>query len=302
MIFFNPVFVVGRNLDETWFKLLVGLCKSGRFIKVDEGSFQDDFRLEFDYASGVIQEAVQYSDSGQMLNMAPTVPDGCPPPTTDEKIHNYYKNYLLNSTLASNEHYRYSTWIVGGKYELPQVSFPGKITIKSKERFPIIVPNQLEWGIEHYAKSFLKKGADGGFGNNHVALQIGYPESNLAYDTRYSTELGRGTSPCLRILDTKIIKGHDGEWYLCFSVYFRSWDLWGGFPENMGGLAHLMHYMATALTVRTSTTIRPGYLAFSAAKLHVYGHSMQILAMRTGNSDIRELFEKAKKLRESGDI
>src|SRR4030042_650896 len=45
--------------------------------------------------------------------------------------------------------------------------------------------------------------------------------------------------PCLRGIDTRI---HDDK--LHFFVYFRSWDLWAGFPSNLAAIQLLKEYMA----------------------------------------------------------
>ena len=53
-----------------------------------------------------------------------------------------------------------------------------------------------------------------------MILQVGQPTDMLLQDP-----------PCLRHIDTRI---QDGK--LHFYPYFRSWDLWGGFPANLGGI------------------------------------------------------------------
>ncbi|MFW6172585.1 MAG: thymidylate synthase [Elusimicrobiota bacterium] len=273
----KPVFVEGRNLDEVWFQLLVELCKNGSVFKVSEGSFKGDFRLEFDFVSGVIHKPIEYNEVGLRLPMAPTVPHGCPPPTTDYSIDQYFANYLMDSCTSKNEHYRYSTWIVGGEYIVPNLDI---VSLRYSGNVKVVAPNQLDWIINHYKKK--------GFGNNHCCMQIGYPESTMAYDQLYSNETERNTSPCLRIIDTKIVKD-EGINKLLLNVYYRSWDLYGGWPENMGGFALLQEYIASELGIET------GMLGFSSAKLHVYGHSIDPLVMRAGVPELKESFEKIKK-------
>lgn len=106
-------------------------------------------------------------------------------------------------------------------------------------------------------------------------MTIGYPESNFSYDKEYKNEMERGTSPCLRLVDTKIVK-EDGENYLCMNVYFRSWDCYGGWPENMGGLALLQEYMAEELGVKIGT------LSFTSKGLHAYDFQLEALKGRIG--------------------
>jgi hypothetical protein len=168
-------------------------------------------------------------------------------------------------------HYLYGTFITGGKYRLPM------------SKTVMDVPDQTDWGIKHYMKH--------GFGNNHVCLMIGYPESNLAYDEPYdkTKETERNTSPCLRVLDTKIIRDDDGIEKVNVEAYFRSWDLYAGMPENLGGIGMWQQYVAYALG------IEPGILGFTSIKAHVYGSRIKALAMRAGDFDLEARFMKVLK-------
>ncbi|MCK5016579.1 MAG: hypothetical protein KAS32_05835, partial [Candidatus Peribacteraceae bacterium] len=64
--------------------------------------------------------------------------------------------------------------------------------------------------------------------------------------------------------------------YLTTHVVYRSWDLWGGFPENMGGFTLLNEHIAGELGVE------PGPLSFSCKSLHAYSHHVDIIAARLG--------------------
>jgi len=74
--------------------------------------------------------------------------------------------------------------------------------------------------------------------------------------------------PCLRVLDTRVQDG-----CLNFIVYFRSWDLWGGFPTNMGGLQLLKEHIAGEIGVDDGCLI-----AFSKG-LHLYEHCWDLAKM-----------------------
>jgi thymidylate synthase len=269
---FKSAFIEGKNIDEVWFALLSELCKKGRKYKIDSGSFAGTHRLEFDYCAGTIHNPIEYSYEGVRKPLAVTVPEGCVAPTTDADIEEYFVDYVMNGELGANDHYKYATWIVGGQYRMPKVSigdpvFDNPVKYFNYFNHPIMVPNQIQWCIDHYKKK--------GFGNNHCCIQIGYPESNFAYDVPYSNETERQTSPCMRLIDTKIIND-EGNYTLNFNVYFRSWDAYAGFPVNMGGLALLMEYMAGELDVK------PGALSFCSKGLHVYEHSIDQLMARCG--------------------
>jgi hypothetical protein len=177
----------------------------------------------------------------------------------------------MNSELEKNEDYRYSTWIVGGNYKLPILNdltfnHQGTFTVirGASEAFKEIilqVPNQVQWVVDHFKQK--------GLGNEHCYVQVGYPESNFAYDVPYNNPNERRTSPCLRGLDFRVIDG-----YLTTHVIYRSWDLVSGWPTNMGGFALLNEYIASEIEVK------PGPLSFSCKSLHAYDHCYEYLKNR----------------------
>jgi thymidylate synthase len=71
--------------------------------------------------------------------------------------------------------------------------------------------------------------------------------------------------PCLRGIDTRIWENK-----LHFYVYFRSWDLWAGFPSNLAAIQLLKEYMASEIGVEEGETI-----AMSKG-LHLYEYSWDL--------------------------
>jgi len=71
--------------------------------------------------------------------------------------------------------------------------------------------------------------------------------------------------PCLRMIDTRI---RDGR--LDFFAYFRSWDLWAGFPSNLAAIQLLKEYMASEIGVEDG-----GLVAMSKG-LHLYDYSWEL--------------------------
>jgi len=65
--------------------------------------------------------------------------------------------------------------------------------------------------------------------------------------------------PCLREIDCRVRYGA-----LHLIVYFRSWDLWGGYPTNMIVLQQLKEYIAKEIGVKD------GKLIASSKGLHLY--------------------------------
>jgi thymidylate synthase len=71
--------------------------------------------------------------------------------------------------------------------------------------------------------------------------------------------------PCLRSIDTRI---RDNKLHFC--VYFRSWDLWAGFPSNLAAIQLLKNYMADEIGVGD------GEIIASSKGLHLYEYSWDL--------------------------
>jgi thymidylate synthase len=107
---------------------------------------------------------------------------------------------------------------------------------------------QIEKIIERY-----KLGVD----TNQLCMTVGSSQSIFLDDPQ-----------CLRVVDTRV---QDNE--LHFILYFRSWDLWGGFPTNLGGLQLLKEYMAREIGVND------GSIAAFSKGLHLYEHCWDLAKM-----------------------
>jgi len=75
--------------------------------------------------------------------------------------------------------------------------------------------------------------------------------------------------PCLRHIDMRV-----KDKKLHFYPYFRSWDLWGGFPANLAGIAVLQKYMADEIGVRV------GSITAASKGLHLYGYAEHLAKLR----------------------
>ncbi len=93
-----------------------------------------------------------------------------------------------------------------------------------------------------------------GHNTNQAFMAVGRRESIKLKDPQ-----------CLRMIDTRIM-----EEKLHFVVYFRSWDLWGGFPANLAGIQILKEYMASEIGVGD------GELIAMSKGLHLYDYSWDL--------------------------
>ncbi len=71
--------------------------------------------------------------------------------------------------------------------------------------------------------------------------------------------------PCLRGIDTRLKDNR-----LNFVVYFRSWDLWAGFPSNLAAIQLMKEYMASEIGVED------GELIGLSKGLHIYQYAWDL--------------------------
>lgn len=109
---------------------------------------------------------------------------------------------------------------------------------------------------ERIIKNFKSKG----FGSNQEIIQVGSP-----------WDISLPDPPCLRHIDCRI---RDNK--LHFIIYFRSWDLWGGFPANLAALQLLKELMAQEIGVAD------GEMICSSKGLHLYDHVLELAKLRVG--------------------
>ena len=116
--------------------------------------------------------------------------------------------------------------------------------------------------LEPQIKEVIRMYKEEGHGTNQACMAVCSPESIHLEDP-----------PCLRQVDTRIRYGK-----LHFMVYFRSWDLWSGFPVNLAGLQLLKEYMAEEIGVKDGE-----FIACSKG-LHLYEYAWPLADIRIGKS------------------
>jgi len=99
-----------------------------------------------------------------------------------------------------------------------------------------------------------------GFNTNQAYMAVGDSKSILLDDPQ-----------CLRGVDTRIRYGK-----LHFILYFRSWDLWAGFPSNLAAIQMLKEYMAKEIGVED------GEIIAASKGLHLYDYAWDIAKTRMG--------------------
>jgi len=270
-----------RDISDAWFQLLFKILEEGSVHKIDEGSYAGQKRLEFDY----VTVKINYPGTIPLL---PQIPEhyGIPNPVADDYLDEYLP-YLMTADKKPGESYTYgerltkvdtmeywlnlihykSTTYMNEIYYGSDISsheaidkdktFGEKIMyrdedqstyefLSDKRNIPAFFLNQIEYIINAYKTK--------GFHNNQLVLQVAQPSDLILKDP-----------PCLRHIDTRI---QDNT--LHFFVYFRSWDLWGGFPANLAAIEMLKQYMAAEIGVES------GEIIAASKGLHLYDYSFDI--------------------------
>jgi len=120
-------------------------------------------------------------------------------------------------------------------------------------------------------EAIIRRYLEHGFGSNQECIAVARP-----------SDIELGDPPCLRQIDCRVFpeecleKGE--EQALHFSVYFRSNDLWGGFPANLAAIRLMQEYMAESLGIAA------GEIIYSSKGLHIYDHAWSVARLRTARA------------------
>jgi len=242
--FLKPVHIDAFDLDDAWFQCLSAILDKGHAYTITRGSYEGQKRLEFDFVTIRVRKP-----SHQII---PIIPEGMtiPAPTDMEYIQGYL-SYLLTGAKTETEDYTYGERLVDPKVKIKQ-NLEGKDLISE---MPLNV-NQIEEVIKMYKEK--------GPGTNQAVMEIGMPSDIKLVDP-----------PCLRLIDTRLRYGK-----LHFILYFRSWDLWGGFPSNLGGLQLVKQYMAEEIGVQD------GEIIAASKGLHLYDYAWDLAKLRTNKHNL----------------
>ena len=114
--------------------------------------------------------------------------------------------------------------------------------------------------LEKQISEVIRMYKEDGFNTNQAFMAVGDSQCISLSDP-----------PCLRAIDTRI---HNDK--LNFFVYFRSWDLWAGFPSNLAAIQLLKEYMAGEIGVGD------GEIIASSKGLHLYEYAWELARTTSG--------------------
>lgn len=235
----KAVFIKAFDINDAWYQCIQKALEVGHEYLITRGSYEGQKRKEFDFIT------VQITNPGNRP-LAPIVPAGLPPPTTNDAIEKYCMEYLATDQKKPDEDYTY-----GQRLNNPLASLTNQENLELKMQNV----NQIEEVIRMYE--------EGGHGTNQATMEIAMP-----FDIKLKDP------PCLRLIDTRIRYRK-----LHFMVYFRSWDLVSGFPANLGALQLLKEHMAKEIGVED------GEIIATSKGLHIYEHFWDYAKIRTYKND-----------------
>ncbi len=254
--------IEARDLPDLWFQAVYDILDHGNRFVIDRGSYAGQTRLEYDFFMG----HVNFPGTQPLI---PDVPPSCGIPNPVEHDYIYggpgydraYIEYLMSPRKEPGESYTYGErltrvpltgdklawWEACNSEIIDQREVDGRAVFEEDGQLYL---NQIEWVINTYKKF--------GHRNNQLVLQVAHPSDLTLVDP-----------PCLRAIDTRIQNDR-----LIFFVYFRSWDLWNGFPANLAAIQNLKEYMAVELDVND------GEMVVESKGLHLYGYAEDLANLR----------------------
>jgi len=114
--------------------------------------------------------------------------------------------------------------------------------------------------LEKQIAEVIKMYREDGFNTNQAFMAVGDSQSLYLEDP-----------PCLRSIDTRVRYDR-----LHFIAYFRSWDLWAGFPSNLAAIQLLKEYIAGEIGVAD------GELIAVSKGLHLYDYAWELAKTAAG--------------------
>ena len=255
---FNLTTIKAFSLSDAWFMTLYKIIETGREFVIDRGSYAGQKRLEFDYFTIQIMRPWE---TPLLPKVNPLL--GFPDPVAEGYLDEYLP-YLMTGEEKKGEAYTYGQRICDSEFFLTE-----RVKTSKKYINDLVIYNDKNLGIVR-KEGFVDDETDQyfvnqmelmiwtyknkGYRNNQMILQVGQPSDMLLKDP-----------PCLRHIDTRI---QDGK--LHFFPYFRSWDLFGGFPANLAAIEMMKQYCAAQIGVEN------GEIIASSKGLHIYDYVFEI--------------------------
>lgn len=294
--------IKATTISDAWFQTLFSCIENGRKFVIDRGSYAGQLRLEFDYITVHIKMP-------WVEPLEPQIPVqyNIPNPVPDGYIADYLQ-YLMTDKISKNEAYTYGQRLVGFEASYSMLKLWDKDIFISEPYINKSFVNQIDLLIWTYKNK--------GYRNNQMCLQVASPDDMLLkdppclrhIDTRIQSDLVKEKANLIKLASEFKLepwnKGCSVEGCkaalrqrfcgnsvylekrlkqcevptLYFFPYFRSWDLWGGFPANLGGIELMKQYIASEIGVEN------GEIIASSKGLHIYSYCFELVEIIRGKT------------------
>lgn len=230
--------ITSFNLNDAWYKTLKAVLANGLLYEIAKGSTDaGHYRIEVPYING---EILNPSDRPLHILLPSRISD-VPAPSGADSLRNYF-NCLMDWSPQGRADYHYGEFLGPQIYE----------------------------AIDMFVRYYREKGS---FATNRVEMVTRSPDTLYVYKRE---EHGiEAHTPCLTNVGVKI-REINGEWVLFIDCHFRSWDMWDGFPMNLGGLILVAEEIISEITHKLSNevAIHMGSLFYSSSGAHIYDMKM----------------------------
>lgn len=237
-------YIEAFDLNSAWYQTVKACMEDGFERPVFRGSRQGASRKELDYLNILV------TNPGHRP-LIPDVPEGIPPPTSLKYV-NEYLGYLMTPFKDDLEDYTYGERMTS-KIDISKISGAEEGHIN----LDMVIIDRIEGArmsedIDQLGTitEFLKNTP----GTNRSIITIGRDR-----------DLALTHPPCMRLLQ---FKGRYGKLHL--SLYFRSWDIWGGFPSNLAALQLMKEHIAK------EAGLDDGVIIAASMGAHVYNGEWEI--------------------------
>jgi thymidylate synthase len=243
------MYIQAKTLPDAWFQAVYNLIDYDEELNLKNGIL---YRID----QGSYEESWRLEYPFVAIEIEhpldkPQLPDfpphtGLPPIADMTYVYQYFIEYFMGAEVPPNTAYTYGSRI-------------NKVLFKNKARNHNMT--QLEYLIERLNEHPR---------SNQLVLQVAEPD-----------DLTLDDPPCLRSIALKVI---DRD--IDLHVYFRSNDLWAGFPLNTACLSMFLKY----LTVMTE--FGAGKIYYFCSGLHIYHHNFEHAAIRCQKDKLMTILDK----------
>jgi len=261
------------TLPDAWFQLVYALVKGDaprNIYTIDKGSYVGQRRLEFPY----VTVQIDLPGTRPLIPEIPPLLNIPAPVESMEYVNDYFTRYLMGTELEKGETYIYGTWLAPGVERVIEQLAGAPGNNQAAISIGGWAPGEHNQVIREAAMGVVRRLMPKH--QRDLEKLAGITATCTDTDNFIDPGTGQRDPACLRVVDFRL----DQDNFLHMVVYFRSWDLWGGFPANLAGLQLVKEYVGQAIGAHD------GAIIASSKGLHIYDHAIDVAAQRLGMAGV----------------